>query len=216
LSRYTFPVALNPVTRGFLVETAKVEQPEMAAAMRALSQNPLDSIAAAKLSTDPRYSSMLRTTCVATLLNGGHAENALPQTATANVNCRIVPTSSAAETESTLRRILADTSIAITYADSVREKFPKSADPVIPELLTAVTDITKQMFGNIPVIPVMSTGATDGRFLRAVGIPTYGVSGIFSLPGETNAHGRDEKLRTKSYYDGLAFLDALVRRVSGQ
>jgi acetylornithine deacetylase/succinyl-diaminopimelate desuccinylase-like protein len=216
LSRYTFPVALNPVTSGFLVETAKVEQPEVAAAMRALAANPLDSAAAARLSTDPRYSSMLRTTCVATLLNGGHAENALPQTATANVNCRIVPTSSAAETEAALRRILADTSIAITYSDSVREKFPKSADAVVPELLAAVTDITKQMFGNIPVIPVMSTGATDGRFLRAAGIPTYGVSGIFSLPGETNAHGRDEKLRTKSYYDGLAFLDALVRRVSAQ
>ena len=159
---------------------------------------------------------MLRTTCVATLLAGGHAENALPQTATANVNCRIAPTSSAAETQATLTRVLADTSIEITFADPVRERFPESADAVTPELLTAVTDLTKQMFGQIPVIPVMSTGATDGRFLRAVGIPTYGVSGIFSLPGETNAHGRDEKLRTKSYYDGLAFLDALVRRVSGK
>jgi acetylornithine deacetylase/succinyl-diaminopimelate desuccinylase-like protein len=216
LGRFTFPVALNPVSRGFFEQTAKVERPEFAAAMRAIAANPLDSAAAAKLSTDPRYASMLRTTCVATKLAGGHAENALPQTATANVNCRIVPTSSAAETEAALKRVLADSSIEITYADSVREQFPKSADAVIPELMTAVSDLTKQMFGDIPVIPVMSTGATDGRFLRAAGIPTYGVSGIFSLPGETNAHGRDEKLRTKSYYDGLAFLDALVRRVSGR
>jgi acetylornithine deacetylase/succinyl-diaminopimelate desuccinylase-like protein len=214
LARFTFPVALNPVSRSFFEQTAKVERPEFAAAMRAIVANPLDSAAAAKLSTEPRFASIMRTTCVATKLAGGHAENALPQTAVANVNCRIVPTSSAAETEATLKRVLADTSIVITFADSVRERFPTSSDAVIPELLTAVTDLTKQMFGAIPVIPVMSTGATDGRFLRAAGIPTYGVSGIFSLPGETNAHGRDEKLRTKSYYDGLAFIDALVRRVS--
>ena len=214
LARFTFPVALNPVSRSFFEQTAKVERPEFAAAMRAIVANPLDSAAAAKLSTEPRFASIMRTTCVATKLAGGHAENALPQTAVANVNCRIVPTSSAAETEATLKRVLADTSIVITFADSVRERFPTSSDAVIPELLTAVTDLTKQMFGAIPVIPVMSTGATDGRFLRAAGIPTYGVSGIFSLPGETNSHGRDEKLRTKSYYDGLAFLDALVRRVS--
>jgi len=216
LGRFTFPVALNPVSRGFFEQRAKVERPEFAAAMRAIVANPLDSAAAAKLSTEPPYASMLRTTCVATMLAGGHAENALPQTATANVNCRIAPTSSAAETQAILTRILADTSIVITFADSIRERFPTSADPVIPELLSAVTDLTKQMFGNIPVIPVMSTGATDGRFLRAVGIPTYGVSGIFSVPGETNSHGRDEKLRTKSFYDGLAFLDALVRRVAGR
>ena len=216
LGRFTFPVALNPVSRGFFEQTAKVERSQFAAAMRAIVANPLDSAAAARLSTHAGYASMLRTTCVATKLAGGQAENALPQTATANVNCRIVPTSSAAETEATLKRVLADSSISLTYVDSIRERFPKSADAVIPELMTAVSDLTKQMFGDIPVIPVMSTGATDGRFLRAAGIPTYGVSGIFSLPGETNSHGRDEKLRTKSYYDGLAFLDALVRRVSGR
>jgi acetylornithine deacetylase/succinyl-diaminopimelate desuccinylase-like protein len=214
LSRYTFPVALNPVSRGFFEQTAKVEKPEFAAAMRAIAANPLDSAAAAKLSTDPRYASMLRTTCVATILAGGHAENALPQTATANVNCRIVPTSSAEETVATLQRVLADTAIKITFNDPVREKFPKSADAIVPELLNAVTSLTGKMFGDIPVIPIMSTGATDGRFLRAAGTPTYGVSGIFSLPGETNAHGRDEKLRTKSYYDGLDFLDKLVRSLS--
>jgi acetylornithine deacetylase/succinyl-diaminopimelate desuccinylase-like protein len=158
----------------------------------------------------------LRTTCVATLLNGGHADNALPQTATANVNCRIAPTSSDEETMATLVRVLADTSISVVFRDPVRELFPKSAEAVKPVVLSAVTDLTKKMFGDIPVIPSMSTGATDGRFLRAAGIPTYGVSGIFSLPRETNAHGRDEKLRTKSYYDGLAFLDALVRRLASK
>jgi acetylornithine deacetylase/succinyl-diaminopimelate desuccinylase-like protein len=111
--------------------------------------------------------------------------------------------------------VFADTSIHITFADSTRELYPKSTDPIVPELLTAATALTKQMFGDIPIIPVMSTGATDGRFLRAAGIPTFGISGIFSLPGEGNAHGRDEKLRTKSFYDGLDFLDKLVRRLAG-
>jgi acetylornithine deacetylase/succinyl-diaminopimelate desuccinylase-like protein len=215
LGRFTFPVALNPVSRGFFEQTAKVERPEIAAAMRAIVANPADSSAAATLSRDPRYASMLRTTCVATRLAGGHANNALPQTATANVNCRIVPTSSAAETQATLERIVADTSIKFSFAEAVRERFPTSSRAIEPELLAAATELTRSKWGDIPVIPVMSTGATDGRFLRAAGIPTYGVSGIFSLPGETNAHGRDEKLRVKSYYDGLEFLDQLVRRLAG-
>jgi acetylornithine deacetylase/succinyl-diaminopimelate desuccinylase-like protein len=96
-----------------------------------------------------------------------------------------------------------------------REKFPERSDAVDPAVLAATTELTRRQFGDIPVIPTMSTGATDGRFLRAAGIPTYGVSGIFSTPGETNAHGRDEKLRTKSFYDGLEFLDQLVRRLAG-
>jgi len=215
LAKFTFPVALNPVSKGYFQENAKLEKPEMASAMRAIAANPLDSAAAAILSKDPRYASTLRTTCVATRLFGGHANNALPQKATANVNCRIAPTSSTEETQRILERVLADTSIHIGFADSTRELYPKSTDPIVPELLTAATALTKQMFGDIPIIPVMSTGATDGRFLRAAGIPTFGISGIFSLPGESNAHGRDEKLRTKSFYDGLEFLDKLVRRLAG-
>ncbi len=214
LSRFTFPVALNPVSRGYFEQNARLEKPGVAAAMRAIVANPLDSVAAATLSKDPRYASILRTTCVATRLFGGHANNALPQTATANVNCRIAPTSSTEATQATLERVLADTSIKITFAEATRELYPKSTDAIVPELLTAVSALTKEMFNDVPVIPVMSTGATDGRFLRAAGIPTFGVSGILSLPGESNSHGRDEKLRTKSYYDGLAFLDKLVRRLS--
>jgi acetylornithine deacetylase/succinyl-diaminopimelate desuccinylase-like protein len=183
--------------------------------MLVLTANPADSTAAATLSKDPRYASMLRTTCVATRLAGGHAYNALPQTATANVNCRIVPTSNADEVMAALNRIAADTGIKVTYTVPNTEKFGAPPSPVEPELLAAVTDLTTRMWGNIPVIPTMSTGATDGRFLRAAGIPTYGVSGIFSEPNETNAHGRDEKLRVKSFYDGLAFLDQLVRRLAG-
>jgi len=215
LARFSFPVALNPTTKAFFEQTAKVEKPEIASAMRTLVANPNDSAAAAFLSRDPRFASMLRTTCVATRLAGGHAYNALPQTASANVNCRMVPTSSSAETRATLTRVFADTGIKITNTQQTEPDFPKSTLPVDPAVLTAATDITKGMFGDIPVVPTMSTGATDSHYFRAVGIPSYGISGIFSLPGETNAHGRDEKLRVKSYYDGLEFLDQLVRRLAG-
>ena len=215
LPKFAFPVALNPTTRAFFEQTAKVEKPEIAAAMRAIVANPGDTAAAAFLSRDPRYASMLRTTCVATRLMGGHAYNALPQTATANVNCRMVPTSSSAEVRATLARVIADTGIKITNTQPTEPDFPKSTLPIDPTVLAATTEITKSMFGDIPVVPTMSTGATDSHYFRAVGIPSYGISGIFSTPGETNAHGRDEKLRVKSYYDGLEFLDQLVRRLAG-
>ena len=215
IAKFSFPVALNPTTRGFFEQTAKVEKPEIAAAMRAIVANANDTAAAAFLSRDPRYASMLRTTCVATRLAGGHAYNALPQTATANVNCRMVPTSSSAETRATLARVIADTGIKITPTQPTEPDFPKSTLPIDPTVLAVTTDITHRMWGDIPVVPTMSTGATDSHFLRAVGIPSYGISGIFSTPGETNAHGRDEKLRVKSYYEGLEFLDQLVRRLAG-
>ena len=216
ISHYQFPVALNDVTRPFLEETAKVEpRAEMASAMRALAANPADSAAAATLSTVPRFASMLRTSCVATRLSGGHAYNALPQRATANINCRVAPTSSFEATRDALVRAIADTGISIDYTIVPNGKFGAAVTPVDPELLAVTKALTKQMWGDIPVIPTMSTGATDGRPLRQAGIPTFGVSGLFSEPGETNAHGRDEKLRVKSFYDGLAFLDQLVRRLSG-
>ena len=216
VSHYQFPVALNDVTRPFLEQSAKVEpRPEMAAAMRALVANPKDSAAAATLSTDPRFASMLRTSCVATRLSGGHAYNALPQRATANINCRIAPTSSFEETRDALVRAMADTGIHIDYTVVPDGKFGTTVSPVDPELLTAATELTKRMWGDIPVIPTMSTGATDGKYMRAAGIPTFGISGLFSEAGENNAHGRDEKMRVKSFYDGLTFLDLLVRRLSG-
>lgn len=216
VSHHQFPVALNEITRPYLAQTAKVEpRAEMASAMRALVANPADSAAAATLSADPRFASILRTTCVATRLAGGHAYNALPQRATANVNCRIVPTSTMEEVRSALVRAIGDTGIAISLTVPLHSKFGVVPAPVNPELLAAVTTLTKRMWGDIPVIPTMSTGATDGHYLREVGIPTFGVSGLFSQAGESNAHGRDEKLRVKSFYDGLEFLDQLVRTIAG-
>jgi acetylornithine deacetylase/succinyl-diaminopimelate desuccinylase-like protein len=216
IARFNFPVSLNPTTRGFFEQSAKVESPEIAAAMRAIVANPNDAAALAVLVKDARYNSTLRTTCVATRLSGGHAYNALPQSATANINCRMVPNSSLEETRATLERVIADTGIKITLTQKDDPpRFPASVAPIDASLLGAVTELTHKMWGDLPVIPTMSTGATDSHWLREAGIPSYGVSGLFSLPGETNAHGRDEKLRVKSYYDGLEFLDQLVRRLGG-
>jgi acetylornithine deacetylase/succinyl-diaminopimelate desuccinylase-like protein len=216
IAHFSFPVALNPTTRAYFEETAKVESPEIAAAMRAIVANPGDAAALAVLTKDPRYNALLRTTCVATRLAGGHAYNALPQTASANVNCRMVPTSSLEETRSTLERVVGDTGVKITLTQKdAPPRFPASVPAIDPSLLGAVTELTHKMWGDIPVVPTMSTGATDSHWLREAGIPSYGVSGLFSVPGETNAHGRDEKLRVKSYYEGLEFLDQLVRRLGG-
>ncbi|MBV9880781.1 MAG: M20/M25/M40 family metallo-hydrolase [Gemmatirosa sp.] len=217
LARTPFPVALNDVSRAFFAQTAKVEQPAMAAAMRALvaPNGTVDTAAAAIVSRNPVYASMLRTTCVATRLGGGHANNALPQTATATLNCRIVPTSSPEETLATLVRIVADTGVHVAFPTPPTARAATAPAPIPAELLGAVGDLTRRMWGDIPVIPMMSTWATDGAALRAAGIPTFGVSGLFTVPGEENMHGRDEKLRVKSFYDALEFMDQVVRRVAG-
>lgn len=215
IERYTFPVELNAVSRPFFEQTAKVEMPSIAAAMKIIAENPSDTAAARIISTDPRYASMLRTTCVATMLSGGHAENALPQLVTANVNCRIAPSSTADQVRATLERVIGDANVKVSARTGSRERFGAAPSAIDQTVLSATTRLTKKMFNGVPVIPTMSTGATDGRFLRAAGIATYGVSGIFSTPGETNAHGRDEKLRIKSFYDGLDFLYELVKEVAG-
>jgi acetylornithine deacetylase/succinyl-diaminopimelate desuccinylase-like protein len=217
VSAYQFPVVLNDISREYFTKTATVEpRPDVAAAMKAIVANPKDAKASATLSKDPRLNSILRTTCVATRLAGGHAYNALPQTATANVNCRAEPTTTYENVKSTLERVIGDTGVKVTFLGAGNFSGPLGAPPsaVNPELLAAINSITKKMWGNIPVIPFMVTGATDGRFLRAAGIPTFGVNGIFVEGDENNMHGRNEKLRVKSYYEGLAFLDQLVRSVA--
>jgi len=207
LSRFSFPVQLNEVTRVFFERSAALE--------RAIVANPSDSAAGATLSAVPRYNSILRTTCVATRLAGGHAYNALPQTASANVNCRIVPTQSLEEVRSMIAQALADTSLHISLTVPLHERFGVGPSPLVPELMDPVNSITQQLFGaSTSVIPFMSTGATDGRFLRAAGIPTYGVSGIFSDPSDNRAHGRDERMLVKSLYDGQEFLRRLVERLA--
>ncbi len=208
LAAYHFPVQLNEVTRAFFERSAQVESPPMAAAMRAVVTHPGDSAAAATLAAVPRYNAMLRTTCVATRLAGGHANNALPQTATANVNCRVLPGTAPQAIRDTLLRVLADSAI---HVSSAPEATPAAPSPLRPELMTPVERLSKEMFGDIPVIPTMSTGATDGKYLREAGIPTYGVSGIFTDINDVRAHGRDERIPVKSLYGGQEFLYRLVK-----
>ena len=216
VAHYEFPVQLNEVSRTFFERTAALETPEVASAMRAIVANPGDSAATAVLARDPRYNSMLRTTCVATRLSGGHAYNALPQTATANINCRIVPTSNPREAREALVRIVADTGVHVTETYALVELGDPVPIPLTEEIMDPVTSITHELFGDqVPVIPIMSTGATDGRRLRSAGIPTYGVSGLFGDPNDSRAHGRDERMLVKSYFDGQEFLRRLVHRLAG-
>jgi acetylornithine deacetylase/succinyl-diaminopimelate desuccinylase-like protein len=156
---------------------------------------------------------MLGTTCVATMLSGGHASNALPQLAEANVNCRLYPTATAPEVQAVLTRVIADTSVEVIIR-SQRPPTPPSA--LVPEVMEPVRRITRELWGDIPVIPTMSTGATDSRFFRAKGIPALGVSGLFSDPAvDARAHGRDERMWIKSFFEGQEFLYRLTQALAG-
>ncbi len=180
--------------------------------MRALLRNERDSSAVRLLSASPRLNAVLRTTCTATRLAGGHANNALPQLATATLNCRIVPGHSVEAVQETLRRVVADTAIEFRKISAEEPEPPVTA--LAPEIMEPIGEITREMFG-VPVVPFMSPGGTDSRFLRSAGIPSYGVSGLFGDPNDVRAHGRDERMLVKSFYDGQEFLYRLVLRLAG-
>ena len=212
VGRHKFAVKLNDVTRAFFSQTAALEEPAMGRAMTALVKNVGDAAAVAVVTADPRYNSMLRTTCVATELKGGHATNALPQLAEANVNCRIYPSESAESVRAELERAVGDTNVKVI----IRSQRPSTpASSLLPEVMTPVTRITAELWGAMPIIPTMSTGATDSRFFRALGIPAFGVSGLFSDPTvDARAHGRDERMAVKSFYEGQEFLYRLTKALA--
>lgn len=207
------PVHLNEVTRAYFTRLAGViqqESPQQAAAMRAIVANPNDAAAAAVLSADPRYNSQLRTSCVSTMLEGGHATNALPQRARANVNCRILPDETPEQVKAVLERVVGDTGVKITFQGSATNSPPS---PLTPALMSEIERVTKEMWPGVPVIPTMSTGATDGLRLRNAGIPVYGVSGLF-YP-ETFSHGMNERIPVRAFYQGLEFMYRLTKGVTG-
>ena len=209
VGRYEFPVKLSEVTRAFFTGMARVETPRMARAMRALVANPADRAALAVITPNEKYNPLLRTTCVATMLSGGHATNALPQLAEANVNCRIYPTETAETVRKALERVIADTTVRVLIKTQ-RPSSPPAA--MSAEIMQAVIQVTNEIFGDIPVIPTMSAGATDSRFFRTLGIPAYGVSGLFMDPTtDARAHGRDERMRIQSYFEGHEFLYRLTK-----
>ena len=212
IGKFQFPVMLNEVTRAFFTGTAKIEAPAMAAAMRAIVANPNDAAANAIVSADPRYRSMLRTTCVATMLSGGHARNALPQTAAANVNCRMAPGHDPADVRAGLMKAINDTGVKVSNGPAMERAAPS---PLTPEIMQPIEKVTRDVFGpSVLVIPTMGTGATDSKYLRAAGIPGYGVSGLMGDPNDARAHGKDERVLIKSYYESEDFLFRLVKELS--
>src|ERR1700688_158282 len=214
LSDYEFPVQLNATTRTYFSRMSAIVGGDTGAAMRALVADAADAKAAAILSQDPRLNAMLRTTCVATLLDAGHASNALPQRARANINCRIFPGVAIEDVRETLRGILADPEIAVITIEP--------SDPVVlPPPLTAaimkpIEQVTRRIYPGIEVVPVLQAAGTDAIYLAESGIPTYGLSGMFVDPDLSNIHGLNERIRVQSLYDGRDFLFSLVKLYAEQ
>ena len=208
---YDFPVSLNEVTQAFFAGSADLEEGELASAMRDLLQDPPDSSAVALVSRIPFYNSRLRTTCVATQLDAGHAENALPQRARATVNCRVLPGESMEVVQNTLETVIGDAQVSVT---PVADATPSPPSPLTPELLGVIETTTDEMWPGVPVIPIMSAGATDGLFLRAAGIPVYGVSGLFADIADNRMHGQNERIHATAYFEGQEFLYRLTKKLS--
>jgi len=213
VSRFHFPVRLTETTRAFFERSADIETGQTASDMRAIARDAHDSASAARLSTSPFYNAELRTTCVPTMIEGGHAPNALPQRARAVVNCRILPGETPAQIRAELVRVVADDSVRVTGINDGSAK-PASPSPLAPDVMLPLEKVTRRLWPGVPVIPQMETGATDGAYLRSAGIPTYGVSGVFIDIDDIRAHGRDERIIVKSFYDGVEYIYQLVREVA--
>jgi acetylornithine deacetylase/succinyl-diaminopimelate desuccinylase-like protein len=210
LGEFGFPLKTNEVTAAYFEQMAKIESGPLKDDLRKVSsasQEALDRVAAAS----PAWNSTLRTTCVATMLEGGHAINALPQLAAATVNCRVLPEDSPAYVLSTLQKVVADDQVSVKPLSDFSKA---AASPMRPDLLQAVSDITTHMWPGVLTVPIMVVGATDGRYLRAAGIPTYGIQGFFMDRDDIRFHGRDERLGVESFYEGQAFLYQLVKRLA--
>ncbi len=211
IARFDFPVALNETTRAYFLHTAALVDAQVGADMRSLASPQPDPAAIARLSNTVRYNALMRTTCVATMLSGGHAVNALPQTARASVNCRILPGEPVEEVQKTLARVIADEQVSVTPTGTPVLSPPS---PLNPQLMRAVERLTAEFWPGIPVIPTMLAAATDGSFLRNAGIPTYGHSGLANDVNDVRVHGRDERILVKSFHDGHEYLYRLVKALS--
>ena len=212
LAAFEFPLELTATTRAWLERMATLETGQMAQDMQAVLAPAPDPDAVARLSASPALNAQLRTTCVATLLEAGQVINALPQLAQASLNCRLIPGTTVSAVRDRLAAVLADAAVEITQIGTAT---PSDPSPLEPTLISAIEAVSAQFWPGAPVLPVMSAGATDGSFLRNAGIPTYGHSGLAGEPGEGRAHGRDERIRVRSFNEGLEYLYRLVKRLSG-
>jgi acetylornithine deacetylase/succinyl-diaminopimelate desuccinylase-like protein len=211
IASHHFPIELNETTRAFLVRAAAFEHDSIARLMRRVAATPMDAAAADRLATIPRFNALLRTTCVATQLRGGHAENALPQTAEAVVNCRLMPGTDTATVVRALRQVMGDRVVEITEVD---DSTPSPPSPLTPAIFGTIERLANQFWPGVVVVPNMSTGATDGLYVRNAGIPVYGVDAVFTLPDESRAHGRDERVEIRRFYESMEWMKRLVEELA--
>src|SRR5215470_5929833 len=220
LQSFSFPLHMNEITRNYFSRMAALTSGKVSADMKAVAKEPPDLAAVKRLSEGPYDNSLLHTTCVATMLSGGHAPNALPQTARANVNCRIFPGEDPEEVRKTLEHVAADAKVTVT---TVAQKSPDGAvvplvavppSPLRPELTAAMEKTIATIWPGLPLVATMSTGATDGRFLRVAGIPTYGVACMFYELDDNRAHGKDERISVQDFYDGVEFSYRFLKALS--
>ena len=213
LAVFDFPTRPNEVVRAYFSKAASTAAPVLATDMRKIARGSADAAAIARLSKTPLYNALMRTTCVATMLQGGHAPNALPQTATATVNCRMLPGEAAADVEKTLTRVINDTSVHLA---AVGAAVPSPASPLRPDVFNAVEASVKALWGNVPVVPIMETGATDGLFLRNAGVPVYGFNGLFIPIDDIRAHGKDERILITSFDQAMDFTYDVLKRLASK
>lgn len=211
IAAYTFPAKPNEIVRAYFKQAASTaETPALASAMRRVASGENWAAAFATLSRVPLYNAFLRTTCVATMLQAGHAENALPQTAKATVNCRMLPGEDAQVVERTLVRIIGDTSVKLAAMGTA---IPSPPSPLRPDVFSAIDGAIKAVWPPLPIVPQMETGATDGLYVRNAGVPVYGVTGLFIDVDDIRAHGKDERILVTSFEDGLKFAYELIKRL---
>ncbi len=218
---FSFPVKNSEITRNYFAHAATLTSGTLAEDLRDVAKQPPDASALKRLSAIPYYNSLLHTTCVATMLSGGHAPNALPQKARANVNCRIFPGDEPEEVRKTLERVAGDTRLKVTVVPektSDGKLIPIVAvppSPLIPEVTTALEKTLATMWPGLPVVPSMSTGATDGKYLRIAGMPTYGIACMFFDMEDHRAHGKDERIGVEDFYDGVEFSYRFMKALAG-
>ena len=210
-SKFDFPVQLNDTTRAYFERLAAKESGQTAADLRSIAAGAQDAAAVARVSRSPLFNSTLRTTCVATMLQAGHAESALPQRARATIQCRIFPSETVEFVKQTLERVLADPGVKVTV---LGEPAPSPASALDPRVLRAVEKVSSQLWPEVPVLPVMDPWASDSYFFRFAGVPVYGVSGIFSDQETNGAHGQDERVAVDAFYAGVDFMYRLIKEVS--
>jgi acetylornithine deacetylase/succinyl-diaminopimelate desuccinylase-like protein len=220
LQSFSFPLRINEITRNYFERTASLATGAVSSDMKAVAKQPPDPAAVQRLSEVPYYNSLLHTTCVATMLSGGHAANALPQTARANVNCRIFPGEDPKEVLKTLERIANDPEVKVSVVPQIGPDgkvvpvVPVPPSPLLPEVTQAMEKTLGSVWPGVPLVATMSTGATDGRITRIAGIPTYGISCMFFDVNDNREHGKDERVGVQDFYDGVEFNYKLIKELS--